>query len=574
MANDQSGRARMLRRYGPIGLIVVVVLVIVLVTVVIGGGDDDDGDTASGGDVGTEEELIRSGPMTPQKAELLGEDDVDFGADCDEETGQVAIPFLRAAPCVEPFDGDNGGDTSTGITRDQIRVTFHQTDPSADPLLSATVRGTGAEVAPETACETAQGYAEIFNRFYETYGREVVIDCYLSNASASDIEAARSDAIAIAEGSPFAVFGAPALSGLTFADELATREVLCIGTCSLASSVDVQDEHAPYIITNGIAPEQAAELTAEMISNQAPPDEPAQYAGDPALQEQERVYGVLHFNNDLNQYEGNFNALVDGLSERGIEVETDAEFFLDLNRAQEIARTVITRFKEAGVTTMIITTDPIMPASFTKEATAQEYFPEWILGPNVLADTAIFARTFDQEQWGRAFGMQLTGGPEEEEIDAYSSLYQWFHGTPPPNNTYGVIAPSVAQLFTGIALAGPDLTPETFNEGLFRAPPTGGTPLLPLITWGRDGFWRGVDRSGSDDAALIWWDPSATGPDEVGQDGVGLYRYANGGRRYTIDDWPSAAESGLYDDDASVTLFDQLPPEDEVPDYPSPAGGG
>ena len=574
MASNQTGRARMLRRYGPIGLIVVVVLVIVLVTVVIGGGDDDDGDTASGGDVGTEEELIRSGPMTPQKAELLGEEDVDFGPDCDEETGQVAIPFLRAAPCVEPFEGNNGGDASTGVTGDQIRVIFHQTDPSADPLLSATVRGTGAEVAPETACETAQGYAEIFNRYYETYGREVVIDCFLSNAAASDIEAARADAISIAEGDPFAVFGAPALAVPTFSGELATREVVCVGTCATATSVDQLEADAPYIYPTGIAPEQAAELTAEMISNQAPAGEPAQYAGDPALQEQERVYGVLHFNNELNQYEGNFNALVDGLADRGIEVETDAEFFLDLNRAQEIARTVITRFKNAGVTTVILTTDPIMPGSFTTEATAQEFFPEWILGPNVLADTAIFARTYDQEQWQNAFGMQLTGGPEEEEIDAYYSLYQWFHGTPPPNNTYGVIAPSVSQLFTGITLAGPDLTAATFGDGLFRAPPTGGTPLLPLISFGRDGYWRGVDRSGSDDAALIWWDPNTEGPDEVGQEGVGLYRYANGGRRYPLDDWPSAARSGLYDDAASVTLFDELPPEDEVPDYPSPAGGG
>jgi hypothetical protein len=572
MATDQSGRARMLRRYGAIGLIVVVVLVIVLVTVVVGGGDDDDGDTTSGGEFAGEEQLIRSGPMTPQKAELLGEDDVDFGPNCDEETGQVAIPFLRAAPCVEPFDGNNGGDTSPGVTGDQIRVTYHQTDPSADPLLSATVRGTGAEVSPETACETAQGYAEIFNTYYETYGREVVIDCYLSNVSGSDVEGARADAIAIAEQQPFAVFGAPALATLTFADELATREVVCLGTCATATSVDQLEESAPYVYPTGIAPEQAAELTAEMISQQAPPNQPAEYAGDPAMQEQDRVYGVLHFNNDLNQYEGVFNALVDGLDARGIEVETDAEFFLDLNRAQEIARTVITRFKEAGVTTLIMTTDPIMPASFTKEATAQEYFPEWILGPNVLADTAIFGRTFDQEQWQNAFGMQLTGGPEEEEIDAYYSLYEWFHGTPPPNNTYGVIAPNLYELFTGIALAGPDLNPESFGDGLFRAPPTGGTPLLPLITWGRDGFWRGVDRSGSDDAALIWWDPNAEGPDEVGQEGQGLYRYANGGRRHTIDDWPSAAQSGLYDDGASVTLFDQLPPEDEVPNYPSPGG--
>ncbi len=572
MASDQSGRARMLRRYGPIGLVLVIVLVIVLVTVVIGGGDDDD-ESASGGQVGSEEQLIRSGPMTPQKAELLGRDNVDFGSNCDTETQRVAIPFTRAPQCVKPFEGDNGGATSSGVTGDQIKVVFYQTDPAADPLLSATIRGTGAEVSPETACDTARNYVELFNTYYETYGREVVLECFLGQTASSDIEGARASAIAIADMEPFAVFGGPALSIQPFADELAARGVTCIGTCALATPVDFQKDHAPYVYTNGIAPEQAAELAAELVSKQTPPGEPAEYAGDPELQEQDRVYGVLHFNNELNQYAGLYDALAGGLEERGIEVEADAEFFLDLNRAQEVARTVITRFKEAGVTTLIFTGDPIMPASFTKEATAQEFFPEWILGPSVLADTAIFARTFDQEQWRHAFGMQLSGGPEEEEIDAYYSVHQWFAGTPPPNNTYGVIAPSINQLFTGIHLAGPDLTPETFGEGLFRARPTGGGALEPLITYGRDGYWPGVDRSGSDDAALIWWDPDAEGPDEVGREGRGLYRYANGGKRYTIDNWPRASRSRLYDEGASVTLFEELPPGEEVPDYPSPAGG-
>jgi hypothetical protein len=372
---------------------------------------------------------------------------------------------------------------------------------------------------------------------------------------------------------PFAVFGGPGLAIPTFADELAARGVVCVGTCATAMSTAFLEEHAPYVYTNGISPEQSATLAAEMVSKTAPPDQPAEYAGDPALQSEDRVYGVLHFNNEENQYAATFDTLVDQLDERGIAVETDAEFFLDLNRAQEIARTMITRFKNAGVTTLIFLGDPIMPASFTQEATAQDYFPEWILGPNVLADTAIFARTFDQAQWANAFGVQLTGALEEEAIDPEYSLYEWFHGTPPPNNTYGIIAPSIVQLFTGITLAGPDLTPKAYGEALFRSPPTGGTPLLPLQSWGRTGLWPGIDRSGTEDAALIWWDPTSEGPDEVGAEGVGQYRYANNGERYTVRNWPDASESGLYDDASSVTLLEELAPDDLPPDYPSPAGG-
>jgi len=46
---------------------------------------------------------------------------------------------------------------------------------------------------------------------------------------------------------------------------------------------------------------------------------------------------------------------------------------------------------------VIYTGDPLTPAALTKEATAQDYHPEWIVGPTVLADTTFFGRTFDQD---------------------------------------------------------------------------------------------------------------------------------------------------------------------------------
>ena len=76
---------------------------------------------------------------------------------------------------------------------------------------------------------------------------------------------------------------------------------------------------------------------------------------------------------------------------------------------------MITKLKDAGVTTIIYTGDPLMPASFTKEATAQDYHPEWIIGPTVLADTTIFGRTYDQAQWAHAFGVDLVAGKRAAE---------------------------------------------------------------------------------------------------------------------------------------------------------------
>ena len=63
--------------------------------------------------------------------------------------------------------------------------------------------------------------------------------------------------------------------------------------------------------------------------------------------------------------------------------------------------------KEAGVTTIILSTDPLIPADITEEATAQNYFPEWVIGPSVLVDTTIFGRKFDQQQWAHTIGISL-----------------------------------------------------------------------------------------------------------------------------------------------------------------------
>lgn len=226
--------------------------------------------------------------------------------------------------------------------------------------------------------------------------------------------------------------------------------------------------------------------------------------------------------------------------------------------------------KTAGVTTVIYTGDPLTPAALTKEASAQDYHPEWIVGPTVLADTTFFGRTFDQEQWAHAFGVALVPGRVPQSDNPNYTLYTWFHGSPPPNNTYNVIVPTVSVLARGLTMAGPKLTPKTFQDGLFRYPPSGGDPVNPRQSWGKHGLWPFVDYWGSDDGGVLWWDPNATGEDEVGKVGQGIYQYGNGAKRYTLGHFPAAGQGGLYDMASAVSVFPQLPPESSTPAYPSP----
>lgn len=570
------GWMRAARRYGPIAAVVALVAGAV---VVFGGGDDGDGDSdTAGGDSGSValDDLIRSGPMTPQRAELEGVDvgDIDFGPHCDTERGTIELVSVYAPPCVEAFSGDNGGTTSPGITADEVKVVYYQADPALDPLTAATVEGAGADVDPESAARTAQGYADLYNTLFETYGRTVTVEVYTGTGAGDDVAAAKADALAIAEKEPFAVVGGPQQASPVFAAELASRGIICGPFCATALPEDIVEEYQPYLWQALQTPDQGVQAASLAIGAFAGPGK-ATMAGDPALREQDRVYGLVHYDTPNGDHQGIFEQFVAALEEQGIELATDIEFTLDLARGQENARTNINKLREAGVTTIIYYGDPLTPGALTKEATAQDYWPEWILGPNLLMDTTIFARLTDGEQWKNGFGVSATParGPRED-TDAFR-IYRWAYGEEPPNNNARIIEPLIRTIFTGIHMAGPELTPETFRDAMWRTPPAGGGPTQPLVSRGDHGLWPELDWGGSDDGTLIWWDPTATGEDEVGQEGVGMYRYANGGERFTYFDRPdSPGEARLFDVEASVTVYDEIPEEDRVPDYPPPTVSG
>jgi hypothetical protein len=548
-----------MKRYGPFLAILVVIAIVAVVLVVVGGGGDDDNNEASDGGVKTS-----GGPTIISDS---NRDSIDWGKNCNVELGQVKIPYAYAAPCVEPFTGDNGGATSQGVTADSIKIVVYIGDPAKNPLQASQIRGAGAQLSPTTAKEVYQAYIDMFSQYYELYGRKVDVQFFDGSGGPMDEVTARADAKAIADMKPFAVLNGPNQTPV-FAQELAAAGIMCLGNCSLAQPNEFIVNNRPYVYSNGPTPNQAALLTARLVTGLLKGGK-AEYGGD-AVKDKDRVFGVVHYDTVDGQQKTAFADLKKALNDGGVKIAADLPFLLDLARAQENARTMIAKLKDEGVTTVIFTGDPLTPSALTKEATAQNYFPEWVVGSNVLVDTAIFGRTFDQEQWQHAFGLALT--PDRTNQDARESynLYRWFKGTPPPNNTYAVILVDPTILFLGLQLAGPDLSAESFEAGLFRSPILGGTPLSPRSSRGEHGLWPGVDYGGSDDAAIIWWDPDAEGEDEVGTVGKGLYQYTKEGQRYTLNKMPTQ-NPGLFDPDGSITIFETIPPAYAPPDYPSPA---
>ncbi len=490
---------------------------------------------------------------------------ITWGPTCDTERGTVAVPLSYAPPCVEPFRGDNGGATTPGVTADTITIALYQAQP--DILQEAALNRSGSDESLVTEAETVQAYVDFFQAHYETYGRTVKLVVVKGSGSPDDDASARADAIKVAtEVKAFASFGGPGQTE-AYAQELAARGVLCLGDCMLASSQQFVDRREPNIWLTLPAVDQSATHWAKFVKGLS--GQRARYAGDEALTKKPRVFGLVRFDESFAGFQQAGSQFLNQLRADQVKVAVDAPYELDLTRAQENARNTIAKLKSAGVTTVMFAGDPLTPSTLTAEATAQRYFPEWVILGAAYSDTSLFGRTYDKEQWKHAFGVTSLYVPTPQRLDQYSEILRWQTGEPPAAKTYKLLVQAPLIFFTAVHLAGPNLTPATFKAGLFRFPSAPTDPTQIHFSWGNHDIWPTPDYFGGDDATVIWWDPKATGTDEVGNQGTGMWRFADGGRRYLPTQWPAQAPD-LFVRSDSVTQFDKLPAGTGPPSYPSP----
>jgi hypothetical protein len=554
----------LLRRYAPF---LAIVVVIVIVAVALGGGGGGDGND-NGKHAASRSDL----PLTFDEAKADGKQ-VDWGPTCDTKTGRVAVPLSYAPPCVEPWKGgDNGGETALGVTADTITIVVYQAQP--DVLQQAFFEQSGSDESLQTEFDTVQQYVDFFQAHYETYGRTIKLVAVKGSGPPDDDVAAKSDAIKVAtEIEAFASFGGPGQTS-AYADELAARGVLCLGDCILAQPNAFITSRAPHIWPTLASPEQASEHWAAFVGKALAGKE-ASHAGDPQFQDQRRRFGIVRYDDEPGTFDKSFQHFQALLKKNGVKINADVPYQYDLEKAQETARTVIAKLKQEHINSVILAGDPIFPVFLTREATAQGYRPEWVLMGYAFTDTAVLSRTYDPEQWRHAFGVTLLPTRQRDSIDELGAILVWQSGKPPAAKTFRVLVQAPIIFFTGLHLAGPNLTPETFRDGMFRYPADRPPTQTSIhVSWGKHRIWPGTDYTAGDDAAVIWWDPDASGPDEVGNDGKGVYRFALGGQRYLPNQWPDNGEVGLYDVARSVTVLDELPPDAQPPDYPSPAAGG
>lgn len=559
-----------LKKYGPLVGIIAAVGVIAAVALTRGNAADEQR-TATGGTapIGTSDV-----PITYAQAKAQGrEGEYQWVDNCDTTTGRIRMPSVYVPPCVPKVNGDNGGATSRGVTGDTIKLVVYDAPASGD----LTALFSGVSDPPEAVRATEAKLVEMFSELYAMHGRKVELIRYQGTGAMSDETAATSDALKIAdELGAFAVINGPPLAQ-SFARTLHDKGVLCIG-CGQGVPDKTFQELQPTLWGYQATPEQFLQTFGDFVTGQLN-GRPASYAGD-ALKDKQRVFGVVHFEQEVPVYGDVQRQVAAEGAKRGYKTVLNETYnFGDFQKMQERAAAIIPKMKAAGVTTIIFLGDPVMPIYLTKQATQQDYFPEWIITGTVLTDTTVLGRLYDQQQWRHAFGVSGLGARVPREQAEGYRLYKWFFGEDPEARTNVQLSyPALSLFFLGVHMAGPKLTPETFRDGLFNYPPSGGGVTTPRISFGRQGLFRTpegeemTDFVAIDDLTLIWWDVDATGIDESGKEGPGVMRYVDGGRRYLPGTVPSG-EPRMFDRSGTVAIVEEVPDAERPPEYPSPRAG-
>ncbi|MEY2589638.1 MAG: hypothetical protein QOJ67_1622 [Acidimicrobiaceae bacterium] len=562
-ASTGPDRGSPLRRYGPVVAIVVVIAVIAAIVAFSGKDDKKPAATSSGSNSSNSSNgALPAGAITFNSSK--GRTDLTFLDTCDKETGRVALPYAFTPECFANV-ANNGGATAKGVTGETITVVVYLA-PDVDPVLDYITQPINNNDTADQIQATYEGYTALFQKYMQTYGRKVQLK-FLHGSGGSDSEVtARADAVkAVDELGAFAVWGGPVLAP-AWTEEIKARGVICLACPSIK-------DLSPSVFPIGAGGAEKYLQLSEYVTKKLK-DKPAEFAGDPAFKTQNRSIGELYISTPGSTAEADAAGFRANLAKGGVTLKEQLPYRLDqLIAAPEIATTLVSKLKASGVTTVILSTDPIAPKAFTEEATKQNYFPEWVYGNATLVDTAAFGRTYDQTQWAHAFGISMLAVREVEAVSDRFDLYRWFTGTKPPApDTAPVLWPQPGLFFAGLQAAGPNLTVDTFRQGLFSGPPSDKRIVSsPLITYGDHGLWPDTDYYGIDDFVEIWWDPTQTGPDEIHRTAPGLIRFVDGGKRYRLGEWTS--ELNVFKTDGSVTLLTELSANEAPKEYPSPAGG-
>jgi hypothetical protein len=405
-----------------------------------------------------------------------------------------------APPCMT-FSGNNGGVTSKGVTGTEIHVAYRVTSDKSFQQTLAQLAGAQLQDTQADIERTITALAQYFNTHYQFYGRKIVVDFYKGQGSLSNEllgqGQAQAEADAVTVGQQMKTFADISAESEPYADSLSHQGVMGFGDPYM--SQHWHEQHAPYIWSIAADGTKVASFAAEDVAKRlCPAGSPAVYAGG-ALKNKPRKFATLAPDNSWYQESVQ---VARGITQKaGCDPGENIEYQLDLGTMSNQADNIIAKLKADGVTTISCGCDPIIPVFLSGAAARQGYFPEFVITGTALTDQDIVGQLWNQQFAAHAFGVSPNEAPAPSTQTLGYAAYKTVRQDEP---AFGVdlIYDQMAQMAIGLQMAGPHLTPQTFQAGMQAYPGREG----PAGLWS---FVPGNYTIG-EDVREICWNPNAT----------------------------------------------------------------
>jgi hypothetical protein len=446
----------------------------------------------------------------------------------------------QSPPCVAYWEGDNGGATARGVTRDTITVAFPTVVPFPSPWSDAVIA--------------------FFNRRFEFYGRQLVFKPLVPQGALYGQQNPTSmyaDAVKVdQELGAFASTSYPSYSAYnssaTYYDTLAER-----GIISVTSEDDFRTEKGSFSAKGREGYEWSFSPTIDELGRNLAEWACKSLVGKPP------VHAGSPFNSPLSQPKPRkFGVVV----QRTFQKAADVDLLLQRFRACGVSPTVVyadveqqsdaaamtqvvSQLNQAGVSTATCVCFIYLNEAVLNQAQQQNYYPEWLtFGQQLPTMDSEAGANGGYTKYGavtHTFGIngqnKFMTAPQQpwfwavRDTDPHATPSQYTAGSLSGTSAYQLAYQGLLLLASGIQLAGPHLTAESFRRGLMEAqfpnPNAGAAPYYQA----RVGFDE-TSHSMIEDVGLIWYSTSSTSPD-TGNPGTRCYY--NRGQRWGVDEWPA-----------------------------------
>ena len=413
-------------------------------------------------------------------------------------------------PCRAAFTGDNGGSTTPGVTGTEVTVAFWH-------ALGMPARRGRIEDSPppdeDAAYRTARVLQRYFNERYELYGRRLQL--FAVQDDPTDEASARASAVRVAtEANAFAAVSLET----PFCEEIARRGRICFD--GNGEQQPFYRDHAPHTWSYQMDTDTVDRMTAEYICKKLV-NRNADFAGGLEQGKPRRIAVIQDSwaGNDFRSYRS-----ITEPAKAMCGFETDLQFDYNGADAQQMS-SMMAQIRSSGATTIVGSTGLADGAVLMSAAEGAGYYPEWVLLNSYGLDFNDSARLLPPNQLAHYFGMSGWELPRPAaDTDCYRAYKSIDPSGTPDENFCRLLYIQIEHVVNGIQEAGPNLTPESFRDGMYA---------MPLQErrgpWAIGGGYGPGDHAFVDDLDEIWWSPSCIDPDG-GE--PGCFMHTANGRRW------------------------------------------